>query len=80
MWPAQSPDLHPIENLWGVLKKRVHARKPSNLREFKEFAKEEWAKIPQKTCLNLVDNYKKRLDAVIQEKKDTQLTIKLLGG
>ena len=50
------------------------------MREFEEFAKEEWAKIPQKTCLNLVDNYKKRLDAVIQEKKDTQLTIKLLGG
>ncbi len=30
-WPAQNPDLNPIESLWVEFKKRVKARQPSNL-------------------------------------------------
>lgn len=67
-WPAQSPDLNPIENMWGDLKKNVHARKPSSLEELERFAKEEWARIPQMKCQRLVDDYNKRLQAVIQQK------------
>ena len=29
-WPAQSPDLNPIENLWSILDQRTKFRKPSN--------------------------------------------------
>lgn len=42
-WPAQRPDLNPIENLWQVLKVNVHARKPCNLNQLEQFAMEEWA-------------------------------------
>ncbi|XP_041646324.1 serine/threonine-protein kinase BRSK2-like [Cheilinus undulatus] len=49
--PSQSSDLNPIENLWGELKTKVHARGLSNLEELESFAKEEWTGSPTKTSL-----------------------------
>ena len=45
-WPAMSPDLNPIEHLWGDLKTTVGRRHPSNLGEVEQFAQEEWDKLP----------------------------------
>uniref|UniRef100_A0A8C5QR36 Tc1-like transposase DDE domain-containing protein n=1 Tax=Leptobrachium leishanense TaxID=445787 RepID=A0A8C5QR36_9ANUR len=44
-WPSQSPDLNPMENLWGDLKRAVHGRCPHNLTDLECFCKEEWANI-----------------------------------
>ena len=70
-WPSQSPDLNPIEMLWHDLKQAVHARKPSNVAELKQFCKEEWAKIPQQRCKRLIASYRKRLIAVVAAKGGT---------
>lgn len=64
-WPSQSPDLNPIENLWHHLKMAVHKRSPRNLHHLVQCCQEEWSKITPSFCKKLVDNYPKRLKAVI---------------
>ncbi|KAI4882017.1 hypothetical protein NFI96_000726 [Prochilodus magdalenae] len=68
VWPSQSPDLNPIENLWSELKVRVPKRQPTNLHDLERICKEEWAKIPPGVCAKLVVNYNKRLTAVLANK------------
>lgn len=46
-WPSKSPDLNPIEMLWLDLQNLVHAQTHISVAEFKQFCKEEWAKISQ---------------------------------
>ena len=53
VWPANSPDLNPIENLWHILptniRKRPHV--PSSIEELIAALKEEWAKIDIKPII-----------------------------
>ncbi len=68
--PNQSSDLNPIEMLWHDLKKSIHARKPSNVAELKQFCKE-WAKIPPQRCERLIASFRKCLIAVVAAKGGT---------
>ena len=61
LWPSQSPDLNPIENVWAELKKCVRARMPTNLTQLHQLCQEEWAKIHPTYCGKLVEGYPKRL-------------------
>ncbi|XP_069000384.1 uncharacterized protein [Embiotoca jacksoni] len=49
-WPAQSPDLNPIENLWNVIKRKMDGHKPSNKTELLEFLRQEWHKVTRQQC------------------------------
>ncbi len=42
-WPANSPDLNPIENLRGIVKKKMRNKRPKNADELKATVKETWA-------------------------------------
>ena len=45
VWPSNSLDGNPVENLWSIIRRRVEKRKPTNLEEFNKFLHEEWIKI-----------------------------------
>ncbi len=40
-WPSMSPDLSPIEHLWGILKWKVEERKVSNIHQLCDVVMEE---------------------------------------
>jgi len=67
-FPAQSPDLNPIENFWGVLKLRLDARKPKNLQELRKFVDEEFYDMDYKYIHKLISSIPARLKAVIRGK------------
>ena len=69
-WPAQSPDLNPIENLWSNLKRRLNQYEspPKGVLELWERIEVEWEKIDKDTCMKLVESMTKRMKAVIKAK------------
>ena len=54
-WPAQSPDLNPIENARALLKKRLRTRStyPSNAIELFNALQQEWSTLPQSYFVSL---------------------------
>jgi len=69
-WPAQSPDLNPIEHAWDKLERAVRTRKlhPRTIEELSIYLKEEWLKIDPNYLQKLVESVPRRVEAVIQKK------------
>ncbi len=65
-WPSISPDLDPIEHLWGILKQKVEERKVSNIHQLRDVVMEEWKRTPVATCEALVNSMPKRVKAVLE--------------
>ncbi len=65
-WPSMSPDLNPIEHLWGILKRQVEHHSPSSIQSLKEVILEEWKKIDLAKCRQLVHSMPRRLGNVIK--------------
>ncbi|GFS56508.1 transposable element Tcb1 transposase [Trichonephila clavipes] len=58
VWPARSPDLNPIENVWDVLGRQVAGRNypPTNKNTLIRAHTEEWNELPQQLLDNVVQS------------------------
>lgn len=67
-WPACSPDLNPIENLWSILARRVYenGKQFDNVNMLKRRIRECWQQIDQETMEKLILSMKSRLIEVIR--------------
>jgi len=65
-WPANSPDLNPIEHAWDILGRRVQMQHPSTLDQLFEALREEWHQIPQQQLDRLIASMPHRIGSVIE--------------
>ncbi|GFT14556.1 transposable element Tc1 transposase [Trichonephila clavipes] len=67
VWPARSPDLNPIENVWDALERQVAGRNypPTNKNTLIRALTEEWDKLPQQLLDNVVQSMVRRVECCI---------------
>src|SRR5579871_718778 len=75
-WPAQSPDLNPIEHLWDHLKRELgeYERPPNGMIELWERVEKEQNKFEAVVCQNLIESMPRRVAAVLKAKGDRKST------
>ena len=68
VWPPNSPDLSPIENIWGIVDSRVRARGCSTFEEFNAAVLDELLKsVSNSTLVKLSKSMKDRLEMVVRK-------------
>ena len=67
-WPPQSPDLNPIEMVWGELDRRVKAKGPTSAKHLWELLQDCWKTISGDYLLKLIKRMPRVCKAVIRAK------------
>lgn len=68
MWPAYSPDMNPIENLWADVTRGLNLLQnpPDTIQQLQAAIRNVWDNIPVQTLNNLAQSMPQRLRALIR--------------
>ncbi len=69
-WPACSPDLSPIENIWLHHKEEDATRRPKTVEQLEACIRQEWDNIPIPKLEQLVSSVPRHLQTVIKRRGD----------
>jgi hypothetical protein len=69
-WPARSPDLNPIENVWSILKRNVRRSllPTDGVSQLTSLLKREWRKLDQSKINDIIESMPRRIGNVIDNK------------
>lgn len=67
-WPAKSPDLNPIENLWAILEEKCNREAIATKSGFKSQLAKTWNQLEQSTITHLIDSMPERRKALRKAK------------
>jgi hypothetical protein len=70
-WPAQSPDLNPIENIWSIVKIKLfrnYSTPPKGVLDLWDRVQTVWNELTIEECRNVIDTMPKRCSDVIRAK------------
>jgi hypothetical protein len=67
-WPAQSPDLNPLENLWGIMSQKLANTAFEDTEALRRGVCAAWDALEQQTIDHLVSSFPSRCRAVLEAK------------
>jgi hypothetical protein len=70
-WPARSPDLNPIEDIWDMIERRLTTlhRRPQTLAQLQHEIQAAWDQVPQEDIDHLFSSMPRRLMNVSKAKQ-----------
>ena len=71
MWPANSPDLNPIEHLWGAMKRILKNTEIESKEHLIETIQNIWNNFPQDSINRLIYSFYGRLRLIIDQKGES---------
>ena len=65
-WPARSPDLNPIENIWAWIDKRLVKESIASVAQLQQALEKLWKEFPRELCIQLVESMPRHVRACVK--------------